>query len=55
MHDHPRSSNAQKVRFPSLWRLLHAGALQGRMRAWAETVAAHGAWGPVAAESGIPA
>jgi glutathione S-transferase len=41
---------------PSLWRLLHAGALSGhaRLQAWAETVAAHPAWAPVAAESGIP-
>jgi glutathione S-transferase len=41
---------------PSLWRLLHAGALAGhpRLQAWAETVAAHPAWAPVAAESGVP-
>jgi glutathione S-transferase len=42
---------------PSLWRLHHAGALSGhaRLEEWAETVGAHPAWGPVAAESGIPA
>ena len=52
-----RLTVADCAAMPSLWRLLHAGALQGhaRLRAWAETVAAHTAWGPVAAESGIPA
>ena len=42
---------------PALWRLLHAGALQShaRLQVWVETVGAHAAWGPVAAESGIPA
>jgi glutathione S-transferase len=42
---------------PSLWRLHHAGALggHGRLDEWAETVGAHPAWAPVAAESGVPA
>jgi glutathione S-transferase len=42
---------------PSLWRLLHAGALEAhaKLRTWAETVAAHPAWASVAAESGVPA
>jgi glutathione S-transferase len=41
---------------PSLWRLQHAGALRAhaRLQEWAETVAEHPAWAPVAAESGIP-
>jgi glutathione S-transferase len=41
---------------PSLWRLLHAGALADHppLCAWAETVSGHPAWAPVAAESGIP-
>ena len=39
---------------PSLWRLQHAGALGGhaRLQEWAEAVAEHPAWAPVAAESG---
>jgi glutathione S-transferase len=42
---------------PSLWRLHHAGALGAhpRLAEWAETVATHPAWAPVAAESGVPA
>jgi glutathione S-transferase len=42
---------------PSLWRLHHAGALGAhpRLETWAETVASHPAWAPVAAESGVPA
>jgi glutathione S-transferase len=42
---------------PSLWRLHHAGALGGhaRLEDWVETVGAHPAWAPVAAESGVPA
>ncbi len=41
---------------PSLWRLLHAGALAAhpKLLAWAETVAAHPAWATVADESGVP-
>ena len=52
-----RLTVADCAAMPSLWRLLHAGALQGhaRLRAWAETVAAPRRLGPVAAESGIPA
>ena len=51
-----RLTLADCAAMPSLWRLLHAGALRGhaRLQAWAETVAAHHAWAPVAAESGIP-
>jgi glutathione S-transferase len=42
---------------PSLWRLHHAGALGGhaRLEEWVETVGAHPAWAPVAAESGVRA
>ena len=52
-----RLTVADCAAMPALWRLLHAGALQSqaRLSAWAETVAAHAAWGPVAAESGVPA
>jgi glutathione S-transferase len=50
-----RLTVADCAAMPSLWRLLHAGALQGRLRSWAETVGAHASWLPVAAESGIPA
>jgi glutathione S-transferase len=52
-----RLTVADCAAMPSLWRLLHAGALQGhaQLLAWAETVAAHAAWRPVAAESGVPA
>ncbi len=50
-----RLTLADCAAMPSLWRLLHAGALQGRLLAWAETVGAHSAWLPVAAESGVPA
>ena len=52
---HGRLTVADCAAMPSLWRLLHAGALAGhaRLRAWAETVAAHPAWATVAAESGI--
>jgi glutathione S-transferase len=50
-----RFTVADCAAMPSLWRLLHAGALQGRLLDWAETVAAHAAWLPVAAESGVPA
>ena len=41
---------------PSLWRLLHAGALAEHpaLLAWAETVGSHPAWASVAAESGVP-
>jgi glutathione S-transferase len=51
-----RLTLADCAAMPSLWRLLHAGALRGqaRLQAWAETVAVHPAWAPVAAESGIP-
>jgi glutathione S-transferase len=49
-----RLTVADCAAMPSLWRLQHAGALHGRLLAWAETVAAHAAWRPVAAESGIP-
>ena len=54
---HGRLTLADCAAMPSLWRLLHAGALSGheRLLAWAETVAAHPAWAPVAAESGVPA
>lgn len=53
---HGRLTLADCSAMPSLWRLLHAGALDGhaRLRTWAETVAAHPAWAPVAAESGVP-
>ena len=52
-----RLTVADCAAMPSLWRLLHAGALAGhaRLRTWAETVAEHPAWAPVAAESGVPA
>lgn len=51
-----RLTVADCAAMPSLWRLLHAGALQdhARLQAWAETVSDHPAWTPVAAESGIP-
>ena len=51
-----RLTLADCAAMPSLWRLLHAGALRGhaKLRAWAETVAAHPAWESVAAESGVP-
>ncbi len=54
---HGRLTVADCAAMPSLWRLLHAGALAGheRLLAWAETVSAHPAWAPVAAESGVPA
>jgi glutathione S-transferase len=54
---HGRLTVADCAAMPSLWRLLHAGALAGheRLRSWAETVAAHPAWATVAAESGVPA
>ena len=54
---HGRLTVADCSAMPSLWRLLHAGALDAhaRLRRWAETVAAHPAWAPVAAESGVPA
>ena len=54
---HGRLTLADCAAMPSLWRLLHAGALSGheRLLAWAETVAAYPAWAPVAAESGVPA
>lgn len=54
---HGRLTVADCAAMPSLWRLLHAGALSGheRLLAWAETIAAHPAWAPVAAESGVPA
>jgi hypothetical protein len=56
LHDHPRSSNAQKVRF-----LL--GVLECERRTvpfeaalpWAATAGAHAAWRTVAAESGVTA
>ena len=52
-----RFTVADCAAMPALWRLLHAGALQShaRLQVWVETVGAHAAWGPVAAESGIPA
>jgi len=50
---HGRLTVADCAAMPSLWRLLHAGALTGKLRAWAETIAAHPAWAPVAAESGL--
>jgi glutathione S-transferase len=52
---HGRLTVADCAAMPSLWRLLHAGALAGhaKLRTWAETVAAHPAWASVAAESGI--
>ncbi len=51
-----RLTLADCAAMPSLWRLLHAGALRGHatLRVWAETVAAHPAWESVAAESGVP-
>jgi glutathione S-transferase len=51
-----RLTLADCAAMPSLWRLHHAGALGGheRLAAWAETVASHPAWAPVAAESGVP-
>jgi glutathione S-transferase len=54
---HGRLTVADCAAMPSLWRLHHAGALAGhpRLQTWAETVAAHPAWAPVAAESGVPA
>jgi glutathione S-transferase len=54
---HGRLTVADCAAMPSLWRLLHAGALAGhaKLRTWAETVAAHPAWATVAAESGVPA
>jgi len=41
---------------PSLWRLLHAGALAAHppLLAWAETLAEHPVWESVASESGVP-
>ena len=52
-----RLTIADCAAMPSLWRLHHAGALAGhpRLETWTETVAAHPAWAPVAAESGVPA
>ena len=52
-----RLTVADCAAMPSLWRLHHAGALGGhpRLHAWAEAVASHAAWAPVAAESGVPA
>jgi glutathione S-transferase len=54
---HGRLTLADCSAMPSLWRLLHAGALEdhARLRTWAETVASHPAWATVAAESGVPA
>lgn len=54
---HGRLTLADVAAMPSLWRLLHAGALDGhpRLRAWADQVAAQPAWATVAAESGIAA
>lgn len=51
-----RLTVADCAAMPSLWRLRGAGALRGhpRLQRWAETVSAHPAWAPVAAESGIP-
>jgi glutathione S-transferase len=53
---HGRLTVADCGAMPSLWRLLHAGALERHpsLQAWAETVGSHPAWAPVAAESGIP-
>jgi glutathione S-transferase len=53
---HGRLTLADCSAMPSLWRLLHAGALTGhaKLRIWAETVASHPAWASVAAESGVP-
>jgi glutathione S-transferase len=53
---HGRLTVADCAAMPSLWRLLHAGALAGhaRLQTWAATVAAHPAWASVAAESGVP-
>jgi glutathione S-transferase len=52
-----RLTLADCAALPSLWRLDHAGALAGhpRLARWCETAAAHPAWAPVAAESGVPA
>jgi glutathione S-transferase len=52
-----RLTLADCAAMPSLWRLHHAGALgtHRRLAGWAETVATHPAWAPVAAESGVPA
>ena len=54
---HGRLTVADCGAMPSLWRLRHAGALDGHpeLMTWAETVGGHPAWAPVAAESGIPA
>jgi glutathione S-transferase len=51
-----RLTVADCAAMPSLWRLLHAGALVGTplLLEWAETVAEHPAWAAVASESGIP-
>jgi glutathione S-transferase len=51
-----RFTLADCAAMPSLWRLLHAGALRGhpRLQAWTETVAREPAWAAIAAESGIP-
>jgi glutathione S-transferase len=53
---HERLTLADCAGMPSLWRLQQADALRGhaRLQEWAETVAEHPAWAPVAAESGIP-
>ena len=53
---HGRLTVADCAAMPSLWRLLHAGALDGHpvLLTWATTVGSHPAWAPVAAESGIP-
>jgi glutathione S-transferase len=52
-----RLTVADCAAMPSLWRLLHAGALpqHPRLLAWAETLAEHPAWDDVAAESAVPA
>ncbi len=53
---HGRLTVADCAAMPSLWRLRHAGALDGlpNLLTWADTVGRHPAWAPVAAESGIP-
>jgi glutathione S-transferase len=54
---HGRLTVADCGAMPSLWRLQHAGALEGHpaLLAWAQMVGGHPAWAVVAAESGIPA
>jgi glutathione S-transferase len=53
---HGRLTVADCGAMPSLWRLRHAGALDGLpdLLTWADTVGRHPAWAPVAAETGIP-